>query len=159
MAGQQQKPCLLMGGWKATCTSTTTPPLFALTSKKWVPQGSLFFNAWFFPMLSLLLSQNGLGVSGNERLGQGQGYVPLQKSTPGTMAKTNVEQIPGLKPLVSVLINTNWTRIRCDYRNQFQNWNLSRIGHEIRLSVIILYETGFRIKIFERRKRLQPEAK
>jgi hypothetical protein len=110
-------------------------------------------------MLSLLLSQNGLGVSGNERLGQGQGYVPLQKSTPGTMAKTNVEQIPGLKPLVSVLINTNWTRIRCDYRNQFQNWNLSRIGHEIRLSVIILYETGFRIKIFERRKRLQPEAK
>jgi hypothetical protein len=59
-----------------------------------------------------------LGVSGNERLGQGQGYVPLQKSTPGTMAKTNVEQIPGLKPLVSVLINTNWTRIRCDFWNQ-----------------------------------------
>jgi hypothetical protein len=107
----------------------------------------------------LLLSQNGLGVSGNERLGQGQGYVTLQKSTPGTMAKTNVERIPGLEPLASVLTNTNWTRIRSDFWNQIRNWNLLRIGHEIRLSVLFTYETGFRIKIFERRKRLEPEAK
>jgi hypothetical protein len=107
--GSSNKPCLLMGGSKATCTSTAPWPLhpFCIDIKKWAPQGSLFFNAWFFPMPVLLLSQDRLGVSCTERLGQGQGYVTLQRSTPGTMAKTNVEWIPGLEPLVSVLTNTN----------------------------------------------------
>jgi hypothetical protein len=99
---------MLVDGWfKGNMHFHHQPPFLALTSKKWVPQRSLCFNAWFFHMPSLLLSQNGLGVSGNERLGQGQGHVTLQKSTPGTMAKTNVERIPRLKPLVLVLTNTN----------------------------------------------------
>jgi hypothetical protein len=67
---------MLVDGWfKGNMHFHHQPPFLALTSKKWVPQRSQCFNAWFFRMPSLLLSQNGLGVSGNERLGKDRGML------------------------------------------------------------------------------------
>jgi len=72
---------MLVDGWfKGNMHFHHQPPFLALTSKKWVPQKSLCFNAWFFRMPSPLLSQNGLGVSGDERLGQGPTYLPSPTS-------------------------------------------------------------------------------